>query len=158
MSKLRDIRQETDNIIKLLNIGFKDTIIEFGAATGEFACAAARHCKRVIAVDVSANMLEYAKKKSKEKGIGNIDFHGGFLTYRHSGELADMVITQLALHHLPDFWEQVAFKRIFNMLKKVGHFICKDTVYSFDTDNYRQFSRNGYQKLVFQQGGTCLGC
>jgi putative AdoMet-dependent methyltransferase len=140
MSKLRDIRQETDNIIKLLNIGLKDTIIEFGAATGEFACAAAQHCKRVIAVDVSANMLEYAKKKSKEKGIGNIDFfHGGFLTYRHSGELADMVITQLALHHLPDFWKQVALKRIFKMLKEGGTLYIKDTVYSFDTDNYRQF-------------------
>ncbi|MEA4846903.1 MAG: class I SAM-dependent methyltransferase [Clostridiaceae bacterium] len=140
MAKLRDVKQETVNIIKLLDVGSGHTVIEFGTGTGEFACAAAQCCKRVIAVDVSANMLEYAKKKSKEKGIHNIDFyHGGFLTYQHSDGLADIVITQLALHHLPDFWKQIALKRIFNMLKEGGTLYIKDTVYSFDMDNYRQF-------------------
>lgn len=140
MGKLRDAKQEADDIVKLLDIGPEDTVIEFGTGTGWLACTAAQHCKRVIAVDISANMLKYAKKRSEELGIHNIDFcHGGFLNYQHSGEAVDIVITQLALHHLPDFWKQIALKRISDMLKEGGILYIKDTVYSFDMNNYRQF-------------------
>lgn len=140
MAKLRNIKKETDNIIKLLDIGPEDTIIEFGAGTGEFALEAAQHCKKVIAIDVSENMLRYAGKKSKERKIQNIDFRqGGFLTYRHIGKPADIVIAQLALHHLPDFWKLVALKRISNMLKESGILYIRDTVYSFDMDDYKEF-------------------
>lgn len=140
MAKLRDIKQETGNIIKLLGIGPEDTVVEFGTGTGELALEVAQHCKRVIAIDVSDNMLEYAKQKSRERKIRNIDFkQGGFLTYKHSGMPVNIVITQLALHHLPDFWKLVALKRIFNMLKEGGTLYIRDTVYSFDIDDYKQF-------------------
>jgi hypothetical protein len=54
-------------------------------------------------------MLGHARKKAAFRGIANIDFlQGGFLTYQHKGAPLDAIINQLALHHLPDFWKQVA--------------------------------------------------
>jgi ubiquinone/menaquinone biosynthesis C-methylase UbiE len=153
MAKLRDIKRETEDTINLLGIKSEHTVVEFGTGTGEFASAAAQYCKRVIAVDVSANMLEYARKKSKVRGICNIDFcQAGFLTYQHIGELADIVITQLALHHLPDFWKLIALKRILNLLKDGGTLYIRDTVYSFDINSYRQFFNQWISKTSISAG------
>ena len=140
MAKLRDVNSENEKAIKLLGIGPDDLVVEFGTGTGEFSLEVSKHCKKVIAIDVSTKMLEFAEKKRRAKGISNIEFfHGSFLTYLHSGVSVDFVITQLALHHLPDFWKLIALKRIHTMLKKGGTLYLKDTVYSFDTDEYEQF-------------------
>jgi putative AdoMet-dependent methyltransferase len=140
MAKLRDVKREIENTIMLLDIGPDDLVVEFGTGTGEFSLEAAKHCERVIAIDVSAKMIEYAENKRRERKVDNIDFfHAGFLTYQHSGAPADIVVTQLALHHLPDFWKLIALKKIYQMLRKGGMLYLKDTVYSFDTDQYEHF-------------------
>lgn len=140
MAKLRDVKRETENAIELLGIGPDDLVAEFGTGTGEFCLEVAKHCKRVIGIDVSKRMLEYARDKMKQRGIVNIDFiHGSFLTYQHSGTPIDFVITQLALHHLPDFWKQIALNRIHAILREGGTLYVKDTVYSFDTNQYEEF-------------------
>jgi len=104
------------------------------------AIEVSKRCSKVFAVDVSVTMLEYAKQKAQKQGIDNIEYcHAGFLTYEHYGEPLDVVVSQLALHHLPDFWKLIALKRINSMLKKGGKFYLRDTVYSFNVDNYGEF-------------------
>lgn len=143
MGKLRDIRKENEEIIKTLNLTNDQTLIEFGTGTGNFAIDAARRCEKVFAIDVSPRMLEFAQKKAYMNGIKNIEFHNaGFLTYEHSGAPVDTVVSQLALHHLPDFWKLIALKRIFGMLKSGGKFFLKDTVYSFDENTHEAFFNN----------------
>ncbi len=143
MQKLRDIKKETKTIIKSLNLTRNQTILEIGTGTGSFAIDAAEHCAKVIAIDVSIGMLKFAQQKAKSKGLTNIEFHhAGFLTYENLGEPLDAVVSQLALHHLPDFWKLIALRRIFEMLKKGGKFYLRDTVYSFTIDNYKNFFNN----------------
>lgn len=143
MQKVQDIRQEITGIIHSLGLTHDQTVLEFGTGTGEFAIEAARHCKNVYAMDVSPVMLEYARKKAEAQGITNIHFHNaGFLTYEHKGEQPDAVVSQLALHHLPDFWKSVALRRIFDMLKDGGRFYLMDVVYSFDMAGYESFFDN----------------
>jgi putative AdoMet-dependent methyltransferase len=48
----------------------------------------------------------------------------------------DAVVTQIALHHLPDFWKQIALNRMAEMLKDGGKFCLRDIVYSFDVSDY----------------------
>jgi ubiquinone/menaquinone biosynthesis C-methylase UbiE len=108
--------------------------------TGELALAAARHCARVYAVDLSAGMLQYAKRKAASRGVVNVDFlQGGFLTYQHRGAPLDAIVTQLALRHLPDFWKQVALIRMARMLKDGGKLCLRDVVFSFDVREYESF-------------------
>jgi putative AdoMet-dependent methyltransferase len=139
MHALRDIPKETSDTINRLGIRPDSIMIEFGCGTGELAIAAANICRKVHAVDISRIMIDYAAEKAKTRGVSNINFHlAGFLTYEHADEPADVVATQLALHHLPDFWKVVALARIHDMLKPGGYFFLRDVVFSFDIKDHRQ--------------------
>ncbi|HEX7445111.1 MAG TPA: methyltransferase domain-containing protein [Methanothrix sp.] len=136
----RDVQGEISEILDFLDLRPNDTVLEIGTGTGEFALAAARHCQMVYAVDLSPGMLRYAGKKAALRAISNVEFlPGGFLTYQHQGTPLDAVVTQIALHHLPDFWKQVALLRIFDMLKVGGKFCLRDVVYSFDPRDQEKF-------------------
>ena len=49
------------------------------------------------------------------------------------------MVTQIALHHLPDFWKQIALLRMADMLKEGGRFCLRDVVYSFDPRDHERF-------------------
>ena len=121
MQKFRDVQGEIVEILDFLDLQPDQSVLEMGTGTGEFALAAARHCHGVYAVDLSAGMLRYAEKKAQARGVTNVEFRqGGFLTYRHEGEPLDGIVSQIALHHLPDFWKQIALLRIVGMLSEGG--------------------------------------
>jgi ubiquinone/menaquinone biosynthesis C-methylase UbiE len=139
MKKHRDIQGEIGEILSFLDLKPDQTVLEFGCGTGEFALAASGLCSRVYAVDLSVGMLAYARKKALDRGITNVDFlHGGFLTYEHKGDPVDAVVTQMALHHLPDFWQQIALIRIAGMLKDGGLLCLRDVVFSFEISRYKE--------------------
>jgi FkbM family methyltransferase len=77
-------------------------VVDIGAGSGQFALAAAAACRRVVAVDVSPVMLARLAENIDRFAVSNVEaVCAGFLTYRHSGEPADVVYSRLALHHLP---------------------------------------------------------
>jgi ubiquinone/menaquinone biosynthesis C-methylase UbiE len=123
-----------DELAALREAGLGDdaTVIDLGAGTGQFALAAAGAVRRVIAVDVSPVMLDRLRAKLGASGTDNVEcVAGGFLTYEHRGEPADLVYTRLALHHLPDFWKARALVRMAEMLKPAGMLRLSDVVYGF---------------------------
>jgi ubiquinone/menaquinone biosynthesis C-methylase UbiE len=132
-SSFRDYKKETEERLSALNLAPDAEIIDLGCGTGAFTLNAAPRCGKVYAVDVSRMMLEYTKKKAKEKGLDNIEFiNGGLLSYEHKAKPADALISSMVLHHLPDFWKQIALKRVHDMLKPGGKFYLFDVVYSFN--------------------------
>ena len=129
-------------ILSFLDLQPDQTVLEIGTGTGEFALAAAIHCSKVYAVDLSESMLRYVEKKAKSRGVSNVEFfQGGFLTYQHPTPV-DAVVTQLALHHLPDFWKQVAMMRIAVMLRDGGKLCLRDVVFNFDIKDYERLIEN----------------
>jgi ubiquinone/menaquinone biosynthesis C-methylase UbiE len=109
------------------------TVIDMGAGTGQFTLAAAGAVRKVFAVDVSPVMLEHLRTKLRNRGVGNVEcVAGGFLTYEHAGEPADLVYSRFALHHLPDFWKARALVRMAGMLKPGGVLRLSDVVYGFE--------------------------
>ena len=109
------------------------TVVDIGAGTGQFTLAAAEAVRKVVAVDVSPAMLERLRAKLRDRGVGNVEcVAGGFLTYEHGGEPADLVYSRLALHHLPDFWKARALVRVAEMLRPGGILRLSDVVYGFD--------------------------
>jgi putative AdoMet-dependent methyltransferase len=140
MQKFRNVQGEIGEILDFLDLQPDQTVLEIGTGTGEFALAAARHCAKVYAVDLSAGMLRYAKKKAGLRGVSNVMFiQGGFLTYEHQGTPLDAAVTQIALHHLPDFWKQIALMRMAGMLRDGGKLCLRDVVYSFDIREHKSF-------------------
>lgn len=105
------------------------TVVDLGAGTGRFAAAAAAHVGHVIAVDVSAPMLEAARGRAAAAGRSNITFvEAGFLTYAHEGPLVDAVHTRNALHQLPDLFKALALDRIAGILRPGGVLRLRDLI------------------------------
>jgi putative AdoMet-dependent methyltransferase len=140
MQKYRDVQGEIEEILDFLDLQPGQSVLEIGTGTGEFALAAARRCAQVYAVDLSSGMLRYAEKKAVLREVRNVEFlPGGFLTYQHQGAPLDAVVTQIALHHLPDFWKQIALLRMADLLKVGGKLCLRDVVYSFDISEHDRF-------------------
>lgn len=50
----------------------EDRVLELGAGTGIFTLPIAKHCREVVAVDISRNMLSILERKAAEAGVTNI--------------------------------------------------------------------------------------
>jgi SAM-dependent methyltransferase len=109
------------------------TLVDLGAGTGALALAAASLCRRVVAVDVSAAMLDVTREEAARRGVTNLELEqAGFLTYEHRGDPAEFVYSRNALHHLPDFWKAIALRRIGDFLRPGGVLFLRDLVFSFE--------------------------
>jgi putative AdoMet-dependent methyltransferase len=131
MAAMRNVAAEVDKILGLLELSPDDVVLEIGTGTGAFARAAARRCRKVVALDVSPVMLEYAAQRAREEGLQNIEFReAGFLTYEHHGAPLAAIVSQLALHHLPDAWKLIALQRLAGFLRPGGALYLTDVVFA----------------------------
>ena len=139
----RNLDSEAESIIKALELKPNSKILEIGTGTGEMAIRLSKQCKKVYACDVSKTMLDYALDKAKKGGSNNIEFaHAGFLNFEIKPKYFDAVITQLSLHHLPDFWKSVALDRISHSLKTGGRFFLLDSILSFNISIFEDTINN----------------
>ncbi|MFZ5644900.1 MAG: class I SAM-dependent methyltransferase [Bacillota bacterium] len=153
MQKIRDVPKEVKHILEIIDAGPGQNILEFGTGTGEFAIAAATKCSKVYALDISAVMLDYARQKAESLGLNNIIFQqAGFLTYQHREMPLDAVVTQLALHHLPDFWKFIALRNIYGFLKTGGKLYLRDVVFDSGVENYNEYF-GGWRDSVLKMAG-----
>lgn len=53
-----------------------------------------------------------------------------------------------ALHHLPDFWKQVAIGRMASWLKPGAYLVLRDIIFSFDPASYREAIEHWINQLV----------
>lgn len=137
MQRLRDTAGEIDAIRQAVELTEDMIVLEIGTGTGELALGLARHCRHVFGVDVSETMLTYAGNKAHGRGATNVSFHrGGFLSGFQPPSRVDAVVSQLALHHLPDFWKGVAVRRLWGALKPGGRLYLRDVVFPSATEDY----------------------
>ena len=126
-------------LLRELGLGEAATLVDLGAGTGALAIAAAPTCRRVVAVDISSEMLAVLRARAERLGLENVEtVQSGFLTYEHSGDAADIVYSRNALHHLPDFWKALALERVASMLRPAGILRLRDLVYSFEPHEAEQ--------------------
>jgi len=125
----RDAHAEACKALRMLDLPSDATLLDLGCGTGTFVTIAARQCRQVIGADVSEEMLALARRKASDSGLGNTRFEcHGFLTYEHQEDPLDAVTTTFALHHLPDYWQATALRRIYAMLAPGGRFLLRDVV------------------------------
>lgn len=141
--KSRDLKAELDFISKAIDLKPNSIVLEIGTGTAELAIGLAKSCKKVVATDVSETMLSYSQEKAINQSITNIEFkRSGFLITEFAPESFDAVVSQLCMHHLPDFWKLVAINNIFKALKSGGKFYLLDTIITVDLNNYEEEINN----------------
>ena len=75
-------------------------VLEIGCGTGEFSRLLARRAEKVLALDLSPQMICLARERSKL--YPNIDFiEGDIMTYQLPNDHFDCVASLTTLHHLP---------------------------------------------------------
>jgi cyclopropane fatty-acyl-phospholipid synthase-like methyltransferase len=151
-----------DNRRILSDLGLKagDVVVDLGTGTGSFAVEAARAgAARVHAVDVSPAMLEFTKRRARAAGVEDriTCTHAGFLSYAHAGPPADIVVTQFAMHHLPDFWKGVALARIAAFIKPGGRFYLEDVIFSFPSTDHAARIDSWIDTVAGARGGNSFG-
>jgi putative AdoMet-dependent methyltransferase len=131
MGALRDVDAEHERILAYLQLTPDQTVLEIGTGTGAFTRRAAPHCRLAIGADVSDTMLRYAAGRAQREGLSNAVFRkGGFLTYNHEGDPVDAVVSQLALHHLPDPWKLIGLQRVARIMRPGAKLFLSDVVFA----------------------------
>lgn len=135
----RDFNKEFEQIKIRTGLKNTDVVLDLGCGTGAFVIPAAKYCRKVYAVDVSKPMLGVLQEKIAEQKFQNVEvINAGFLTYQHTGEPIDVVVSSIALHHLPDYWKAVALDNISKTLKPGGVLYLFDVVFNFDVSNWQE--------------------
>lgn len=135
----RDFDQEAKNITESIELSKDSTVLDIGCGTGGLTIPLAQTCKHIYAVDVSEAMISILTDKIQNLGLNNISTEqSGFLTYQHSGKPIDAIVANITLHHLPDFWKQVALCHFYDFLKPGGRMFLADVVFSFAPRDYQE--------------------
>lgn len=120
----------------LKSLGLQEgwTVADIGCGTGLMACEAAEMGATVHAIDISPAMLSMAGLRAREAGVSLMTQSAGFLSFTYEANSFDLIISEYALHHLPDFWKAVGLARVFNALKPGGLLFLRDVVFTSKPD------------------------
>ncbi len=118
-------------VVELAGIKPGDTVLDVACGSGNLTLTAQRYAGaggKVYGIDASPEMIAVAKKKAAKDGRGatfqiglaeKLDFADGTF---------DVVISRLAVHHLPDDLKKQAFVEILRVLKPGGRVLIADFV------------------------------
>ncbi|MBT7161831.1 MAG: class I SAM-dependent methyltransferase [Victivallales bacterium] len=153
MACVRDVPAEADRVAKALALTGEDAVWEIGVGTGECALALALRCRHVWGADISPAMLALAKRKATERDVKNVEFvSGGFLSGFRPPEPVSAIVSQLAFHHLPDFWKYRALQGLVTHLRPGGRLFLRDVVFPGDVADYDGFFEQFVGELA-RKGG-----
>lgn len=149
-----DIITEVGNkALHLLHLNNKDVVLDMGTGRGRWALEASKHCRKVIGIDISSNLLESASKIVEERGIKNISYFKG--SFENPFEEIDLrnceinkVIAIYAMHHLTDLLKKEAVTNILKFLKKPGIVIIGDLMW----DEAPEKHKNEWDKVYYDEG------
>jgi len=98
------------------------TMLEFGCGTGSTALVHAPHVARILATDISANMLEIAAAKARDAKIESVAFeHSSVEAFEAAEGSFDVVLCLSILHLLAD--RNAAVAKVHRLLKPGGLFV-----------------------------------
>src|SRR5882757_4834664 len=104
-------------------------VADIGCGNGVLACEAAQLGAEVDAIDISPAMLALAKIQAGDRKVAIRTQSAGLLSFAYQPNSYDLIVSEFALHHLPDFWKAVALARIFGALKPGANFYLRDIVF-----------------------------
>jgi 2-polyprenyl-3-methyl-5-hydroxy-6-metoxy-1,4-benzoquinol methylase len=132
--KQRDSVERARMTLKQLGVAPGWRVADIGCGAGILVCEAAQMGAQVEAIDISPAMLKLTEVHAADLGVTVKTQATGFLSFDYTPGSFDLIVSEYALHHLPDFWKAVALARVFNALKPGGQFFLRDVVFNSAPD------------------------
>src|SRR3977135_2819028 len=104
-------------------------VADIGWGHGGLACQGALMGAEVDAIDISPAMLALAEIQARDRKVAIRTQPAGLLSFAYQPNSYDLIVSEFALHHLPDFWKAVALARILAALKPGANFYLRDIVF-----------------------------
>ena len=123
----RDLRARA--ALSMLGVKPGWRVADIGCGNGILACEAALMGAEVDAIDISPAMLALAEIQARDRKVAIRTQAAGLLSFDYQPDSYDLIVSEFALHHLPDFWKAVALARIFAALKPGANFYLRDIVF-----------------------------
>ena len=116
----------------------KSVVIDVGCGNGRHLIPCAKHCLKVIGLDVSKQLLEIVKKKVYKNNLSNVELvHSDAVNIPINDNSIDAVLYIATLHNISERYRRInSLKEIKRILKKNGKAII--SVWSRWQDKYRQ--------------------
>ncbi|MFT4091715.1 MAG: metalloregulator ArsR/SmtB family transcription factor [Asticcacaulis sp.] len=112
-------------LLKVLADAPVGDLVDLGTGSGRMLTLLASGAKSAIGIDLSQQMLNIARARTLEAGIGSIDFrHGDITATRLNAQSADLVIIHQVLHFLTD--PAQALKEAARVLRPEGRLLIVD--------------------------------
>ena len=118
-------------------VGPGDVVLDLGCGTGAIGLALAGRAQRVIGRDISEGMMERAREKAADRGLGNVEFGEGSFREPAVDEPVDVVVSNFAMHHLSDDEKRVATDVIAGLGPR--RFVLGDVMFFGDPDPAEPF-------------------
>jgi len=104
--------------------------VDLGCGSGQVTLALAKHCRTVLGVDVSQEMIDLLQDKAKRDGISNIEGRAMPIERLSLPEdSVDLVVSNYAMHHLRDKDKQIAVHEAFKWLRPGGVLVIGDMMF-----------------------------
>lgn len=122
-------RPNSRMVIELANVKPGDSVLDVACGTGSLTLTAQSYAGpsgKVYGIDAAPEMIEVAKKKASRSGRAVV-FDVGLIEKLDFPEATfDVVISRLAIHHLPDDLKRAGFAEILRVLKPGGRLLIAD--------------------------------
>ncbi|MFL9922792.1 methyltransferase domain-containing protein [Herbaspirillum lusitanum] len=141
-------------------------VLDLGCGGGHASFAVAPHAKKVVAYDLSPEMLGVVSTAAAERGLDNLVVRQGSADKLDFPDASfDLICTRYSVHH----WRNLpqALREVFRVLKAGGRFIVIDTAAPADvladtyvqaiellrdTSHVRNISLSSWRKLLAEAG------
>jgi SAM-dependent methyltransferase len=111
-------------------------VVDLGAGSGQVAVPLAEGCSRVLAVDVSARLLDRLATRAAGRGVVNVQrLAQPIETLDLSPSSVDLVVSNYALHHLRDADKRRLLEHCYTWLRPGGRLVIGDMMFGRGADS-----------------------
>ncbi len=112
-------------------------VVDLGCGEAKFLAAIAPGICKGIGVDASIHMLASARRSLTDLNIRNVELvHSDFREFDVGYKVADAVMSNYAIHHVPDADKEEVFRRIHATLRPGGIFRLEDDSFNFPREEF----------------------
>jgi ubiquinone/menaquinone biosynthesis C-methylase UbiE len=116
-------------VVELAKVKPGDSVLDVGCGTGSLTLTAKSNAGpggKVHGIDAAPEMIEVARKKASRSGLDVVFDIGLIEQLSFPDATFDVVISRLAIHHLPDDLKRRGFAELLRVLKPGGHVLIAD--------------------------------